>query len=336
MGRAIVGVQNIAHPSRFARLVPGGQHPESGGAKMVAHRPGAGDNGLLKAPSLIPLVAVHGQRPRQNQQLLLTPAPDAAEVGVEYSFHQMQISARINTFNEEDNIADALASVAWADEILVVDSFSTDRTVEIARRFTDRIVQRPFTSHGEQHNHADSLCRYDWVLVLDADERLTPELSEALQAIRREGAQADGYRMARRPWYLGRWIRHSGWYPDWQTRLYRRAVTRWDGEPPHEEPKVNGRVLTVPGDLLHYTRRNLHEHVAVMNRYTDLASASRLRQGRRVSVWALAFSPPWTFFRSYILKQGFRDGWPGLVIAYLAAAYVHLKQAKLMEKTRLP
>lgn len=248
----------------------------------------------------------------------------------------MKITARVNTFNEEDNIAAALESVAWADEILVVDSHSTDRTVEIARGLAHRVVSHEFASHGAQHNYADSLCAHDWVLVLDADERLTPELSVTIQEIRRQGTDLDGFRMARRAWYLGRWIKHSGWYPDWQTRLYRRAVTRWDGEPPHEEPKVNGRVARLPGDLLHYTRRSLHEHVEVMNRYTDLAAAARFRQGRTVSNLQLALAPPAVFFRSYVLKQGFRDGWPGLVIAYLAASYVHLKQAKLLEKQRLP
>lgn len=248
----------------------------------------------------------------------------------------MKITARINTFNEEDNIAAALESVVWADEILVVDSFSTDNTVAIARRYTDRIQQHEFASHGAQHNYADTLCSNDWVLVLDADERLTPELAAALQRLRDGGEPAaDGYRMARRAWYLGRWIRHSGWYPDWQTRLYRRAVTHWDGEPPHEAPKVNGTIATLPGDLLHFTRRSLHEHAAVMNYYTDLAAAARRRQGRRVSPWQLAFTPPWTFFQSFVLKQGFRDGWPGLVIAYFAAHYVLLKQAKQLEAERI-
>ncbi|MGH9468502.1 MAG: glycosyltransferase family 2 protein [Terriglobales bacterium] len=243
----------------------------------------------------------------------------------------MKISARINTFNEEDNIAAALASVAWADECLVVDSFSTDRTVAIAKEQGARVVQHEFVSHGAQHTYADGLCTYDWVLVLDADERLTPELSASLQAVRAAGPTADGYRMARRAWYLGRWIRHSGWYPDWQTRLYRRAVTRWEGEPPHEEPKVTGRIARLSGDLLHYTRRNLREHATVMNYYTDLAAAAHQRRGGRVTPWQLAWAPCGAFVRSYFLKQGFRDGWPGLVIAYFATHYVLLKKAKQME-----
>ena len=247
----------------------------------------------------------------------------------------MKITARVNTFNEEDNIAAALESVRWADEILVVDSDSADRTVEIARRYTDRVIQHPFASHGAQHNYADSLCTHDWVLALDADERVTPELAAEIQRVRAQGTAQDGFRMARRAWYLGRWIRHSGWYPDWQTRLYRRAVTRWDGEPPHEEPKVAGKVAYLNGDLLHFTRRSLHEHIEVMNRYTDLSAAARWREGRTVSGWQLALTPPAVFLRSYVGKQGFRDGWQGLVIAYLAAAYVHIKQAKLMEKERV-
>lgn len=248
----------------------------------------------------------------------------------------MKISARINTFNEEDNIAAALETVGWADEILVVDSFSTDRTVEIARRFTDRVIQRPFLSHGDQHNHADSLCSHDWVLTLDADERLTPELIAALRRLQAGGEPAcDGFRMARRAWYLGRWIRHSGWYPDWQTRLYRRAVTVWAGDPPHEAPKVKGRVDTLAGDILHYTRRSLHEHAAVMNYYTDLAAAARLRRHQQVSALRLGLNPAWTFFHTYFLRQGFRDGWPGVVIAYMAASYVNLRQAKMWEAEKL-
>jgi len=250
---------------------------------------------------------------------------------MDYS-NRVQITARINTFNEEDNIAAALASLAWADEILVVDSGSTDRTVEIARGLAHRVVSHAWESHGAQHTYADSIASHDWVLMLDADERLTPELAAAIQRVRREGpGDFAGFRMARRAWYLGRWIRHSGWYPDWQPRLYRRDLTTWGGEPPHEAPKVGGTVGTLPGDIIHFTRRSLHEHVAVMNRYTDLAAAARQRHGGRVGWLSFALAPPWTFFRSYILKQGFRDGWPGLVIARLAAIYVHLKQAKLLE-----
>lgn len=247
----------------------------------------------------------------------------------------IQITARINTLNEEDNIGPALASLSWADELLVVDTFSRDRTVEIARRMGARVVQRDFKSHGDQHNHADSIASHDWVFVLDADERVTPPLRASIEAVKRSTPAADGYRMPRLAWYLGRWIHHSGWYPNYQTRLYRRAVSRWDGEPPHEAPKVNGRVDTLEGDLLHFTRRSLHEHIAIMNFYTDLASAARHRNGQRGSVARMALDPLAAWMRAYVTGQGFRDGWQGLVIACGAAYYVHAREAKLIEKTRV-
>lgn len=244
----------------------------------------------------------------------------------------MNITARINTFNEADHIAAALASVAWADEILVLDSFSTDGTAEIARQMGARVEMHEFRGYGEKHNRADQLCSHEWVLVLDADERLTPELRASILALRQHGPRADAYRMPRRTWYMDRWIRHSGWYPDYQTRLYRRPVTHWAGEPPHESPKVQGRVATLSGDLLHYTRRNLREHLEVMNRYTDLAAAARA--GRDPSWARLVLAPPWTFLRGYFFRQGFRDGWPGWILACLAANYVLLKEAKLLEHSR--
>ncbi len=245
----------------------------------------------------------------------------------------MKITARINTLNEEDNIAAALESVVWADELLVVDAGSSDGTREVARRFTSRVVVHPFVNFGDQHHFADSQCSHEWVLVLDADERLSPELAAAIQELRRRGADADAYRMARRTWYLGRWIRHSGWYPDWKVRLYRRDRARWVGEI-HEHAEIAGRVATLQGDILHYTRRHLREHVEVMNRYTGLAAAAG-EGGRPISAGRLLLTPPAVFLRSYVWRQGFRDGWPGIVIAYLAAAYVHLKQAKMMERQRL-
>jgi glycosyltransferase involved in cell wall biosynthesis len=246
----------------------------------------------------------------------------------------MKITARINTYNEADHIAAALDSVAWADELLVLDSYSTDATAEIARRHGARVEMHEFRGYGEKHNHADSLCRHEWVLTLDADERVTPELRAGIEQLRQRGPGADAYRMARRTWYMDRWIRHSGWYPDYQTRLYRRAVTHWGGEPPHEAPKVQGRVATLPGDLLHFTRRNVAEHVAMMNRYTDIAAAARAAAGRPPTWARLCCAPPWTFLRSYVLRQGFRDGRPGLILAYLAANYVLLKEAKLLEHYR--
>jgi hypothetical protein len=196
------------------------------------------------------------------------------------------------------------------------------------------VISYEFRGYGDKHNYADTLCTHPWVLALDADERVTPELRDEILAIKRVGTSLDGYRIPRRTWYLDRWIKHSGWYPDYQARLYRREVTRWEGESPHEAPKVTGAVGTLKGDLLHYTRRNLREHLEVMNRYTDISAKARFQAGKRISLWRLGLAPPWTFLRSYVFQRGFQDGVAGLIIAYLAAYYVHVKDAKLIELWR--
>jgi glycosyltransferase involved in cell wall biosynthesis len=244
----------------------------------------------------------------------------------------VKISVTIITRNEEDRIAEALASVAWADEIVVVDAESTDRTVEIARRYTDRIIINPWPGYAAQKNFADRQASHEWILSLDADERVSPELRQSIERLKREGPRHDGYRIPRRAWYLGRWINHSGWYPDYQLRLYRRDCARWQGDYVHESVQVEGRVGTLTGDLWHLTRRSLAEHHEVLGRYTTLAAEGDLAQGKTVGFLDLLLKPPLTFLRSYLLKQGFRDGIPGLVIASFAAYYVFLKQAKLWEK----
>lgn len=243
----------------------------------------------------------------------------------------IRISARINTFNEEDHIAAALESLSWADERLVVDSGSTDRTVAIAESLGARVLLRKFQSHGDQHNFADSQCAFDWIFWLDADERVSPQLHDSILEWRNREPDCPGYLAARRTWYWDRWIEHSGWYPDAQVRLYHRARGQWAGEPPHEAPKVSGPQGRLGGDILHFTRRNFHEHIAVLNRYSGLAAQARHRAGLRPSLLRLLGLPPWTFFRGYILRQGFRDGLPGWLIAVQAGYYVFAREAKLAE-----
>ncbi|MBI3951747.1 MAG: glycosyltransferase family 2 protein [Acidobacteria bacterium] len=248
----------------------------------------------------------------------------------------MKISVTIITRNEEDRIAEALVSVAWTDEIVIVDAESTDRTVEIARQYTDRVIINPWSGYAAQKNFADSQASHDWVLSIDADERVSPELRQSIEQLKREGPRHDGYCIPRRAWYLGRWINHSGWYPDYQLRLYRRDRARWQGDYVHESVRVEGSVGTLSGDLWHFTRRSLAEHHEVLGHYTTLAAAGDFTQGKTAGFLSLLLKPPLTFLRSYILKQGFRDGIPGLVIASFAAYYVFLKQAKLWEKRHLP
>jgi len=244
----------------------------------------------------------------------------------------MKITARINTLNEEHNIVAALESLAWADEIMVVDSWSKDRTAELARKHGAKVYQHDFLSHGEQHNYADALASHDWLFVLDADERVTPELRASIEKIRREGPKSSGYRFARRARFMGRWIGHCGWYPDYQTRLYDRRATQWGGDPPHEEPKVDGPVEIIAGELLHFTKRSLKESLDTLNYFTTLASQDRFRRGRpAASYFKLLLVPPVIFLRSYVWKRGFLDGLPGLVISWLAAFYVFAREAKLRE-----
>ncbi len=249
----------------------------------------------------------------------------------------MKISATLIAGNEEDRIGDALASVAWADEIIVVvDARSTDRTAEIARQYTDRVFVHPWSGYAAQKRFAQEQATHEWIFSLDADERVSPELWHSIEQLKREGPRHDGYRVARRAWYLGRWIQHSGWYPDYQLRLYRRDRARWVGEYVHESVRVEGSVGTLKGDLWHLTRRSLSEHHEVLNRYTTLAAEEAFAHGKRAGWFALCVRPLLAFLRSYVLRQGFRDGIPGLVISGFAAYYVFLKNAKLWERAHFP
>lgn len=245
----------------------------------------------------------------------------------------MKISVKINVYNEEDNLPAACESVSWADEIVIVDSNSTDRTVEVARRYTDRVYNRDFRGYKDKHEYSDSLTTGDWIFWLDADERVSPELRSSIEALRKRDPATlpDGFRLARHTRYLGRWINHSTWRPDYQMRLYRKSASYWDGVAPHETARVRGRIETLRGDLLHYTKRNLTEYQDVLNSYTTLAAEYLHKHGRRLSGPAMLLVPLGVFLRTYILKQGFRDGVPGLIISLSTAYSVFLKYAKVWE-----
>ena len=246
----------------------------------------------------------------------------------------MKISAKINVFNEEENIAAVCETVGWADEIVVVDSNSTDRTMELARHYTDHLFNREFRGYKDKHEFSDAQTTGDWVFWIDADERLTPELSEAIAALRsRDPATLpEGFRIARRTFYLNRWIKHSGWYPDYQMRLYSKAASYWDGVAPHETARVRGRVETLSGELLHYTKRSLSEHHNLIDSYTSLAAEHLYTHGKRTRWSDLTFRPFFAFLRTYVFKQGFRDGMQGLMIATLTAYGVFLRYAKVWAK----
>jgi glycosyltransferase involved in cell wall biosynthesis len=249
----------------------------------------------------------------------------------------MKISASIIVRNEEANVAEVCQTVAWADEIVIVDSDSTDRTVEISRRYTDKVFNREFRGYKDKHEFADGQTTGDWIFWIDADERVTPELREAIEKLRQRNPATlpDGFRIARRTQYLGRWVKHSGWYPDYQMRLYRKSASYWDGVSPHETARVDGRVETLPGEFLHYTKRNLSEHHRVLDEYTTLAAEFHAKKNKRVRAIDLFVLPVAAFIRTYVFKQGFRDGVPGLIIAMFTAYSVFLKFAKVWEKNNV-
>ena len=241
----------------------------------------------------------------------------------------MRITATVITLNEEHNIAAALESLSWADEVIVVDSESTDKTVEIARRFTDRVIVRPWPGYSAQKNFAAENAANDLIFSLDADERVSDELRAALVELKRKDtSDFAGFEVNRRSFYLGRWIKHSGWNPDYKIRLYDRRRARWTGDFVHETLDVNGSITRLNGDLLHYTVRNASEHHLRMDRYTTLAAEKSYQEGKNASFMSLLFSPALVFFRSYFLKLGFLDGIPGLAIALFASHYQFLKTLK--------
>ncbi len=239
------------------------------------------------------------------------------------------ISAILITYNEEADLPEALASLRGvADEVVVVDSGSADRTREIAQEMGARVVLRPFTNFGEQKNFAAAQASNEWLLSIDADERLNPELREAIAAWKQTQPQYPAYEINRQPNYLGGWIRHSGWYPEYCVRLYRRDAARFVGAL-HESVHVDGRVARLPGNILHYTIRSLAEHYAKMDAFTTRAAEDLYARGRRNWRGGMWVAAPWTLVQRFFLQLGFLDGYRGALIAWTSARYVWLKYRKL-------
>ncbi len=240
----------------------------------------------------------------------------------------MKISATLITCDEERNIARAIESLRCCDEIVVVDSGSVDRTVQLASKLGARVVENAWKGYAEQKNFAAEQASHDWILSLDADEALSEALEAEILRLKKTPPDCDAYTVARMAQYLGRWILHSGWYPDRKVRLYDRRRARWVGKFVHESVEVNGRLGELQSDLLHFTCSSLSEHLRTMDRYTTLAAEEIVSQGRKIGYRHLLFNPPWTFLRSYVLQRGYLDGVEGLAIAYAAAFYNFLKFAK--------
>ncbi len=242
-----------------------------------------------------------------------------------------KLSVTVITRNEASDIGEALKSVAWADELIVVDSISTDDTVAIARQHTDRVIVREWPGYVTQKNYAASLASHNWILSLDADERVTPGLAGEIQATLRDAPSCSGYRMPRVTWHLGRWIRTTDWYPDYQLRLYDRRAAQWTGRYVHEAMSVRGPVGGLRGELQHFAYRDIADHLETIDRYTTYAARQMHETGRRAGFVDLAVHPPLAFLRNYVARGGIRDGVPGLIISAMNAYYVFLKFAKLSE-----
>jgi glycosyltransferase involved in cell wall biosynthesis len=245
------------------------------------------------------------------------------------------LSACIIARDEEDRLPGCLDSLRFCDELLVVDSHSRDRTRELAAAAGARVIERDWPGHVAQKEFAIRAASHDWVLCVDADERISPELAAEIEALRAQGFDgACGYVVPRRSRYLGRWIRHGTWYPDWKLRLFDRRRGRWGGRDPHDRVEVEGATRRLRGELLHEPYRSFEEHLATIDRYTTTMAEQLHAEGRRAHLLDLVWRPPLRFLGFYVLRGGCLDGWRGLLLAYLAAHYVRLKYAKLWLRSR--
>jgi len=240
----------------------------------------------------------------------------------------MKITATIITLNEERKIARAIESLRCCDEIVLVDSGSVDRTVELAAKLGARVVESPWHGYATQKNYAAEQATHDWILSLDADEALSESLEAEIWTVKKKGPSYDAYTMPRLAQYLGRWILHSGWYPDRKIRLYHRAKAKWVGDFVHESVQVNGRVGHLESNLLHFTCDSLSEHLKTMDRYTTLAAEELVSRKQKILLRNMILDPAWTFSKTYFFQRGYKDGLEGLTIAYMAALYTFLKYAK--------
>jgi len=248
----------------------------------------------------------------------------------------MKITVTIITFNEAANIAEACKSVSWADELVVVDSESTDETRDIAAKHGARVIVRPWPGFAVQKQFAIDQANHEWIFSLDADERVSAELKQSILSIKSAGEAklADGYMIARRSFYMDRWIRGGGWYPDRQLRLFRKSRGRWNTRHVHEAIKMEpgSRIEVLAGDLLHYTGQDAaYHHRMIGERYAPLSARQMFDEGLRTSTFGVAAAGPAAFIRSLILKGGFRDGFAGLSIANFAAHHAFLKHLLLWE-----
>ena len=245
---------------------------------------------------------------------------------------KVPVSVCIVTYNEEEKILECLKSIEWAKEIVVVDSFSSDKTIETCRRFTDKIFQRKWSGYIGQKNFALSKATQDWALSIDADER--PSLL-LIEEIRKElfppSQRYSGFIFRRHTYYLGRWINHAGWYPDYKLRLFKRDKGYFGGREPHDKVILQGKAKKLRGELKHFTYKDIGEHLEKINSFSTTTAESKRREKERYIWLKLLFKPPYKFFEVYVLKAGFLDGWAGFIISAISAFQTFLTYAKTGE-----
>ncbi|MDR3681639.1 MAG: glycosyltransferase family 2 protein [Flavipsychrobacter sp.] len=244
----------------------------------------------------------------------------------------MYLSVVVITYNEERNLGRCLASVnGVADEIIVVDSNSTDRTVQIAKDYGATVIQQAFLGYGGQKNFANEQATNNWILSLDADEALTPELKNSILKVK-ENPVHNAYRFSRFSNYCGAWIKHSGWYPDIKVRLFNRNKGAWKSEKVHEYWELNDnteKVGDLKGDLLHYTYYTISEQLKQIDKYTELAALDAAERGKDCSIIKIWLVPKWTFISHYFFKLGFLDGYAGYLVCKYIAYYTFIKYSKI-------
>jgi len=245
-----------------------------------------------------------------------------------------RLSVVVITVNEEDRLRRCLESVAWADEIVVVDSESEDKTVEIARVFTDHVVVRPWAGFAPQKNFGIDRATGDWILSLDADEEVSPELVREIRTVLAGASASDGFRISRRNIFWDRWVRHGRLYPDWQIRLFRRGRGRFVEHDVHESVEVSGPVGELAGDLVHRSYRDVADFLARTNRYTTLAADEWVRSRKPFGASDFVLRPLGRFLSMYVVHRGFLDGWRGFLLAVLYAYYVFIRSVKIWERAR--
>jgi glycosyltransferase involved in cell wall biosynthesis len=242
-----------------------------------------------------------------------------------------KISVTVRTFNEEKNLRDCLKSVAWADEIVVVDSKSTDNTVAIARDFTERVVIQEWLGHIGQSQFATDQTKNLWVLHLDADERVSPQLRDEIIALDLNNSICDAYEMPRRHFFMQQWINHSAWYPDYKIRLFRKDRCKWGGYAPHDEVKVKGRKEKLGHDILHYIYSDIAHFAATKNKYSTLTAEDHFKNNRRARIIDFTLRPLYAFLYRYFIRLGIADGIAGFTISVMESHAVFMKYIKLYE-----